>query len=830
MDVFTSLLVLLLLLIDPSVQQCTIEQFKTSVTTMVMSKEDTSAKQSIIVNSTYYNCLSLFDTSDHYSSMSVSILYIRSDDLNNLHEVRYNLQCNNSVWEIVGNQLTALRSNTSYNCSDCTDQTVNDYHCTSFRGCQLNQNNTWNITWPPTDVGRIVEQKCSGNRETNGFAYRYCLRNNSWGSVDVSKCQTVEILALESRAKELRDTDTVQKMNNRTSDIVETSSTETVLDIVMQLENITLASRPILPKDLCSIANILGIIQFVINKDINGNSNHQQILRVIQVIVQLLDCVLDEVNDVSFDVVKDMTNKRNLTVAEQFQAITEQTGILLSRTLPNNATDIAMDKFTYSNIIVLAQIPTEQGLMDKDSVEFSASLEGRMRASMRIPTVPIQNEMKKQGRRPPVINIISRNIHLPTQEGERIASLVLSGKISTDFENQTSLGDSQAVMSFSIENKDFVFNPRCSFFSYSSNGVASGRFSSDGVTLSRNNANNTFVQCSTTHLTSFAVLVDVSGENKPTEALSIVSYIGCTISIVCLLIAVCLLIVLSKKVFCQEQHFLHLNLSIALLFGLITFVSGIETASEYRTSCLIVAILLHYFFMAVFSWMLCEGILLFIMIKLVFYHGFLNSRAFFLLLGWGLPIPIVALSAAVSHEQYGYNDKCWISEENGAIWAFIGPMLLIIMINSLFLVVTIYEIYKADHKGLTAAQMNYKNTIKSLVRAAIIVVPLLGITWVVGILAVNKNTVVFAWIFTMLNSLQGMLILILYVLKNEKFLLLCRKKLTQNFQMSIASSKGVSVKGKEASMDHLGKILSMEKKSNTSDVICDNEAFNTVAN
>ena len=108
--------------------------------------------------------------------------------------------------------------------------------------------------------------------------------------------------------------------------------------------------------------------------------------------------------------------------------------------------------------------------------------------------------------------------------------------------------------------------------------------------------------------------------------------------------------------FCQEQHFLHLNLSIALLFGLITFVSGIETASEYRvrismytahrnlhiycllylkTSCLIVAILLHYFFMAVFSWMLCEGILLFIMIKLVFYHGFLNSRAFFLLLGWG---------------------------------------------------------------------------------------------------------------------------------------------------------------------------------------------------
>jgi len=30
------------------------------------------------------------------------------------------------------------------------------------------------------------------------------------------------------------------------------------------------------------------------------------------------------------------------------------------------------------------------------------------------------------------------------------------------------------------------------------------------------------------------------------------------------------------------QHFVHTNLSIALLLGLLTFVSGIETASEYR--------------------------------------------------------------------------------------------------------------------------------------------------------------------------------------------------------------------------------------------------------
>ena len=76
---------------------------------------------------------------------------------------------------------------------------------------------------------------------------------------------------------------------------------------------------------------------------------------------------------------------------------------------------------------------------------------------------------------------------------------------------------------------------------------------------------------------------------------------------------------------------------------------------------------------------------------------------------------------------------------------------------------------------------------RSLLKAAVIFVPLLGLTWVFGILAVNEDTAVFAWIFTVLNSLQvkhveflgnhynlvslflkGLFILVLYVLRNER--------------------------------------------------------------
>ena len=43
---------------------------------------------------------------------------------------------------------------------------------------------------------------------------------------------------------------------------------------------------------------------------------------------------------------------------------------------------------------------------------------------------------------------------------------------------------------------------------------------------------------------------------------------------------------------------------------------------------------------------------------------------------------------------------------------------------------------------------------RNVLRAAVILLPLLGMTWIIGIFAVNNETQVFAWIFAILNSLQ----------------------------------------------------------------------------
>ena len=43
---------------------------------------------------------------------------------------------------------------------------------------------------------------------------------------------------------------------------------------------------------------------------------------------------------------------------------------------------------------------------------------------------------------------------------------------------------------------------------------------------------------------------------------------------------------------------------------------------------------------------------------------------------------------------------------------------------------------------------------RSLLVSAIAFMPILGSTWIIGVFAVNEHTEFFAWIFTILNSLQ----------------------------------------------------------------------------
>jgi len=72
--------------------------------------------------------------------------------------------------------------------------------------------------------------------------------------------------------------------------------------------------------------------------------------------------------------------------------------------------------------------------------------------------------------------------------------------------------------------------------------------------------------------------------------------------------------------------------------------------------------------------------------------------------------------------------RCWISDKRGAIWAFVAPMLMVIMVivhhslwlcvsvisqaNCFFLAVTMYEVYKSNHSKSSTELITAVNTVK----------------------------------------------------------------------------------------------------------------------
>ena len=58
--------------------------------------------------------------------------------------------------------------------------------------------------------------------------------------------------------------------------------------------------------------------------------------------------------------------------------------------------------------------------------------------------------------------------------------------------------------------------------------------------------------------------------------------------------------------------------------------------------------------------------------------------------------------------------------------------------------------------------------VKAGVKASAVILPLLGITWLFGLLSFNSSTVVFKYLFAITNSLQGLMIFIFHCLLNEQ--------------------------------------------------------------
>ncbi|NP_001392931.1 adhesion G protein-coupled receptor L2 isoform 10 precursor [Mus musculus] len=325
---------------------------------------------------------------------------------------------------------------------------------------------------------------------------------------------------------------------------------------------------------------------------------------------------------------------------------------------------------------------------------------------------------------------------------------------------------------------DNYFNANCSFWNYSERTMM-GYWSTQGCKLVDTNKTRTTCACS--HLTNFAILMahrEIAYKDGVHHLLlTVITWVGIVVSLVCL--AICIFTFCFFRGLQSDRNTIHKNLCINLFIAEFIFLIGIDK-TKYTIACPVFAGLLHFFFLAAFSWMCLEGVQLYLMLVEVFESEY-SRKKYYYVAGYLFPATVVGVSAAIDYKSYGTVQACWLHVDNYFIWSFIGPVTFIILLNIIFLVITLCKMVKHSNtlKPDSSRLENinnyrvcdgYYNTDLpgSWVLGAFALLCLLGLTWSFGLLFVNEETVVMAYLFTAFNAFQGLFIFIFHCALQKK--------------------------------------------------------------
>ncbi|XP_073670688.1 adhesion G protein-coupled receptor E3-like [Paramisgurnus dabryanus] len=280
--------------------------------------------------------------------------------------------------------------------------------------------------------------------------------------------------------------------------------------------------------------------------------------------------------------------------------------------------------------------------------------------------------------------------------------------------------------------------------------------------------NSSYTVCSCRHLSTFALIM----QTRPSEVNQLDTDMVNLVFVIVGLVFTSL--ALLTFAFCRWKpgvnNVARINLCISLLSAHLLFLltqQFINLIKPQRELCAVISGALHFFFLSCFVWMFIEAVLLFICVKNLSQisskqRAVLNS-GFLIVIGYAIAFVIVGVSVGLVPEGYG-SEKCWIKQENGFIWSFLGPVCFILAINTI-LFVSIIIILNSTLKNLKAEVSQTKQT-KILVFKTLAQSVIVGCPWILGFF-VNDSKMM-EILFLILNSQQGTFIFLIYCFLNDE--------------------------------------------------------------
>lgn len=211
---------------------------------------------------------------------------------------------------------------------------------------------------------------------------------------------------------------------------------------------------------------------------------------------------------------------------------------------------------------------------------------------------------------------------------------------------------------------------------------------------------------------------------------------------------------------------------------------------------------LHYLYLVAFTWMLLEGLHLFLTtrnLSVANYSQRAVSARWLFPAGYGIPAIIVAASAAAAPHFYGTPERCWLNTTQGFIWVFLGPACVIGCINFLIFIVVLFILRKK--LSSLNSEVSTIHNIRMLTLKATAQLFILGCTWLLGLLQVGSVARVMAYVFTITTSLQGVFLFLVYCVLNQRvqrWAWECIKPKTESKDITLSSRFGTDSKPDES--------------------------------
>ncbi|XP_077326233.1 adhesion G protein-coupled receptor E3-like isoform X2 [Lithobates pipiens] len=274
--------------------------------------------------------------------------------------------------------------------------------------------------------------------------------------------------------------------------------------------------------------------------------------------------------------------------------------------------------------------------------------------------------------------------------------------------------------------------------------------------------NNTLCACN--HLSTFAVLM-APGDIQEDYGLILISRIGLSVSLICLCLS------FLTFILCQSIKSPHTSILTALcgclFLGQLLALFGLQQTGN-QVLCAVIAGLLQFSFLCAFCWMSLESALLFMTVRNLQAMNYMTSQRqlfpYTCIAGFGIPVIIIIISAAMRPGSYGTENYCWLKKD--LIWSFLGPVCVLITINVILLVLT-FVLLKKKLASLNKNISTLKHT-RLLTFKAFSQLFILGCTWIIGIFQFGSGSLVMSYIFTICNSLQGLYIFCVHCLLNHQ--------------------------------------------------------------